>query len=228
IPNNIPEETTKVTLYTYNKDFGVSVAWSTDNAAFSSKGAITHGDEEVIVNVTATYTIRGTKHTRTWKNIVIAKKAPAVVVQGEYTIDLSTCTASNTTNTGVAGSTVTCDGIKYDAPYCYRYGSNKYVMMNKNANNCYIAGNMPKNAEYIKSVTVNYSSGTGKKSTVGLYIYDVNGAEVESSTGNKPVQSGSSTVATLKTTGTKFKIVNEANENVQVVSIVINFEPKAA
>ena len=87
---------------------------------------------------------------------------------------------------------------------------------------------MPETAEYIKSVTVNYSSGTGVSSTVGLYIYDVNGAKVESSTGNKPVKSGSSTVATLKTTGTKFKIVNEKSENVQVVSIVINFEPKAA
>lgn len=228
IPNNIPEETTKVTLYTYNSDFGVSVTWSADNAAFSSKGVITHGDEEVIVNVTATYTIRGTKHTRTWENIVIAKKTPAVVVQGEYTIDLSTCTASNTNNSGVDGSTVTYDGITYEAPYCYRYSTNKYVMMNKNANKCYIAGNMPANAEYIKSVTVNYSSGTGKKSTVGLYIYDDSDVVVESSTGNTPVQGGSSTVATLKTTGTKFKIVNENNENVQVVSIVINFEPKAA
>ena len=229
IPNNIPEETTKVTLYTYNSDFGVSVTWSADNAAaFSSKGVITHGEEEVIVNVTATYTIRGTKHTRTWKNIVIAKKAPAVVVQGEYTIDLSTCTASNTKNSGVAGSTVTCDGITYDAPYCYRVPGVAYVMMNKNANKCYIAGDMPKNAEYIKSVTVNYSSGTGVSSTVGLYIYDVNGAKVESSTGNTPVKGGSSTVSTLKTTGTKFKIVNEKSANVQVVSIVINFEPKAA
>ena len=72
------------------------------------------------------------------------------------------------------------------------------------------------------------TAGTSKKSTVGLYIYDDADAVVESSTGNTPVQGGSSTVATLKTTGTKFKIVNEKSEKVQVVSIVINFDPKAA